>query len=112
MVKMEMNEETWQVVKNTPKVTGFLGGGGNKPQPISEKEAEHIFQQVEEGIASPKHSVQFDIGQSVKITEGPFESFVGVVEQVDDEKNKLKVAVSIFGRATPVELDYTQVEEA
>jgi len=111
MVKMEMNDETWQVVKNTPKVTGFLGGSGNKPQPISEREAEEIFKQVQEGIDSPKHSVQFDVGDNVKVIDGPFDSFVGVVEEIDDDKNKLKVAVSIFGRSTPVELEYTQVEK-
>lgn len=111
MVKMEMNDETWQIVKNIPKVTGFLGGGGNKPQPISNNEAERIFKQVQEGIESPKHSVEFDVGDSVKIIDGPFDSFVGVIEEIDQEKNKLKVAVSIFGRSTPVELDFTQVEK-
>jgi len=111
MVKMDMNDDAWQLVKNTPKVTGFLGGSGNKPQPISDSEAENIFKQVEEGMVSPKHSVQFDVGDSVKIVDGPFDSFVGVVEELDEEKNKLKVAVSIFGRATPVELDFTQVEK-
>jgi transcriptional antiterminator NusG len=111
MVKMEMNDDTWQVVKNTPRVTGFLGGGGNKPQPISTAEADSIFKQVQEGLESPKSSVEYNIGDSVKITDGPFESFVGVVEDVEEEKSKLKVAVSIFGRSTPVELDYTQVEK-
>lgn len=111
MVKMAMNDETWQIVKNTPKVTGFLGGSGNKPQPISDSEAEHIFKQVQEGIVSPKHTIQFDIGDSVKVIDGPFDSFVGVVEDFDEEKNRLKVAVSIFGRSTPVELDFTQVEK-
>lgn len=111
LVKMDMNDEAWQVVKNTPKVTGFLGGGGNKPQPITNAEAERIFKQVQEGIESPKHSVHFDIGDSVKIIDGPFDSFVGVVEDLDEGKNKLKVAVSIFGRATPVELDFAQVEK-
>lgn len=110
MVKMEMNDDSWHLVKSIPKVTGFLGAD-NKPQPISEKEAESIFKQVEEGIESPKHSVVYDIGESVKVIDGPFDSFVGVVEEIDDEKNKLKVAVSIFGRSTPVELEYTQVEK-
>ena len=110
MVKMEMNDDTWQVVKNTPRVTGFLGGGGNKPQPISNSEAEHIFQKVKEGLDSPKSSVEYSVGDLIKIIDGTFEFFVGVVEEVEDEKGKLKVAVSIFGRATPVELDYTQVE--
>jgi transcriptional antiterminator NusG len=112
MVKMEMNDETWHLVKGIPKVTGFLGGNGNKPLPISDSEAESIFRQVEEGITAPKPSVVYDIGESVKVVDGPFESFVGVVEEIDEEKSKLKVAVSIFGRATPVELEYTQVEKA
>lgn len=111
MVKMEMNDEAWQVVKNTPKVSGFLGGGGNKPLPISDSEAERIFKQVQEGIESPKHSVTFEVGDSVKVIDGPFDSFVGVVEDLDEGKNKLKVAVSIFGRSTPVELDFAQVEK-
>lgn len=112
LVKMEMNDDTWHLIKSIPKVTGFLGGSGNKPQPISEKEAEQIFKQVQEGIDAPKPGVSFETGESVKVIDGPFESFVGVVEEVDQEKNKLKVAVSIFGRSTPVELDYTQVEKA
>ncbi len=111
MVKMEMNDETWQLVKNTPKVSGFLGGGGNRPLPISNKEAESIFKQVEEGIQSPKNAVSYMLGDSVKVIDGPFESFVGTVDDVDDGNSKLKVAVSIFGRTTPVELDYTQVEK-
>ncbi len=111
MVKMDLNDDTWQLVKNTPRVTGFLGGGGNRPQPISNAEADSIFKQVQEGIDSPKPSVEYSVGDNVKIVDGPFESFVGMVEEVEDEKNKLKVAVSIFGRSTPVELDYTQVEK-
>lgn len=110
LVSMEMNDATWQVVKNTPKVTGFLGGGGNRPQPISQREVDHIMQQIQEGMESPKHSVKFTVGDSVKIVDGPFESFVGMVEEVDEDKNKLKIAVSIFGRSTPVELDFGQVE--
>ncbi len=111
MVKMDMTDETWQVVKNTPKVTGFLGGGGNRPQAISNVEADRIFAQVQEGIDSPKSSVQYYEGDSVKVIDGPFDSFVGVVEDVDEDKSKLKIAVSIFGRSTPVELDFTQVEK-
>ena len=111
MVKMDINEDTWQLVKNTPRVTGFLGGSGNRPQPISDREAEQIFKQVQEGIESPRNTVEYDIGDSVKVTDGPFDTFVGVVEAVDEERSKLKVAVSIFGRSTPVELDYTQVEK-
>jgi transcriptional antiterminator NusG len=111
LVKMELTDESWHLVKTTQKVTGFLGGGG-KPQAISEAEAEAIFRQVKEGIDHPKSSVVYEIGESVKVTEGPFESFVGVVEEVDSEKSRVKVAVSIFGRATPVELEFTQVEKA
>jgi transcription termination/antitermination protein NusG len=111
LVKMDMNDATWQVVKNTPRVTGFLGGGGNKPQPISEAEAMRIFKQVEEGVTSETTTVLFEVGEQVKIVEGPFESFVGVVDGVDEDKKKLKVAVSIFGRSTPVELEYSQVEK-
>ncbi len=111
LVNMEMNDETWQVVKNTPRVTSFLGGGGNKPQPVPQREVDAIFQQVQEGLEAPKHAVQFNTGESVKVIDGPFESFVGVIEEIDDERNKLKVAVSIFGRSTPVELDFTQVEK-
>lgn len=112
LVKMQLNDETWHLVKSIPKVTGFLGGSGNKPQPISDIEAERIFKQVREGITAPKPSVMFESGESVKVIDGPFESFVGVVEEIDQEKNKLKVAVSIFGRSTPVELEYHQVEKA
>jgi len=111
MVKMDLNDETWQLIKNTPRVSGFLGGGGNKPQAISNMEAERIFKQVEDGLSSPSQNIIYEIGSSVKIIDGPFDSFVGVVEAVDEDKNKLKVAVSIFGRSTPVELDFTQVEK-
>lgn len=112
MVKMELNDETWHMVKNTAKVTGFLGGGGKgRPVPITEREAESIFAQVREGIDHPKSQIRFEIGENVKIIEGPFESFVGLVEQVDDEKSRVKVSVSIFGRATPVDLEFSQVEK-
>lgn len=111
LIRMELTDETWHLVKTTPKVTGFLGGGG-KPQPITDREAEAIMRQVAEGIEHPKSSIVYEIGESVKVTEGPFESFIGVVEEVDSEKSKVKVAVSIFGRATPVELEFTQVEKA
>lgn len=112
MVKMELTDETWHMVKNTAKVTGFLGGGGKgRPVPITEKEAESIFAQVREGIEHPKSQIRFEIGENVKIIEGPFDSFVGLVEQVDDEKNRVKVSVSIFGRATPVDLEFSQVEK-
>jgi transcriptional antiterminator NusG len=112
LVKMELTDPTWHMVKNTPKVTGFLGGGGKgRPVPITEKEAEAIFAQVREGIDHPKSHISFEIGEQVKIVEGPFESFVGLVEGVDDEKSRVKVSVSIFGRATPVDLEYNQVEK-
>ncbi len=112
MVKMELNDATWHMVKNTAKVTGFLGGGGKgRPVPITEREAESIFAQVREGIDHPKSQIRFEIGENVKIIEGPFDSFVGLVEQVDEEKSRVKVSVSIFGRATPVDLEFSQVEK-
>jgi transcriptional antiterminator NusG len=112
MVKMQLNDATWHMVKNTAKVTGFLGGGGKgKPVAISDKEAESIFAQVREGIEHPKSSVSFEIGENVKITDGPFDSFVGVVESVDEDKQRVKISVSIFGRPTPVDLEYSQVEK-
>ncbi len=111
MVKMNMNDETWQVVKGTPRVAGFLGGAGSKPQAITKREAEKIFKQVEEGKTAPKSNIQFNAGDNVKIIEGPFESFIGTVEQVDEHNNKLKVAVSIFGRSTPVEIEFEKVEK-
>lgn len=110
MVHMAMNDRAWQLVKNTPKVLGFLGGSG-RPQPISDVEADRIFRQVEEGVEKPKHTVTFETGESVRVIDGPFESFVGVVEEVDEDKGRLKVSVSIFGRTTPVELEFTQVEK-
>ncbi|MBI1301238.1 MAG: transcription termination/antitermination protein NusG [Alphaproteobacteria bacterium] len=112
LAKIELNDDVWHLIKNTPKVSGFLGSGGNKPVPISEKEAQRIIQQVQEGVDRPRPSVVYDIGEEVKVTDGPFASFTGIVEEVDEEKSKLKVSVSIFGRATPVELEYSQVEKA
>jgi transcriptional antiterminator NusG len=110
LAKLDMNDEIWHLVKNTPKVTGFLGAG-NKPSPITEKEAERLLKQIQEGVERPRPSVLFDIGEEVKVSEGPFASFNGVVEDIDEEKGKLKVSVSIFGRATPVELEFSQVEK-
>ena len=110
LVKMEMTDQSWHLVKNTPKVTGFLGGQG-RPSAISEAEAQHILHQVEEGVERPKPSVVFEIGEQVRVCDGPFNSFNGMVEEVDEERARLKVAVSIFGRATPVELEYSQVEK-
>lgn len=111
LAKLDMDEHIWHLIKETPKVSGFLGGGGNKPVPISEREAHRILQQVQEGIDRPRPSVVYDIGEEVKVVDGPFASFNGVVEEVDEDKSRLKVSVSIFGRATPVELEYAQVEK-
>jgi len=111
LVKMEMNDGTWHLVKGVPKVTGFIGGSGSKPAPITEKEAEAILQQVAEGVEKPKPKFSFAAGEQVRVIDGPFADFNGTVEDVNFEKNKLRVSVSIFGRMTPVELDFSQVEK-
>jgi transcriptional antiterminator NusG len=110
LVKCELTDEVYHLIKNTPKVTGFLGTE-KKPMPISDAEAQRILHQVQEGIERPKPSVSFEIGEQVRVSDGPFASFNGVVEEVDDARSRVKVAVSIFGRATPVELEFTQVEK-
>jgi transcriptional antiterminator NusG len=110
LAKMDMDDETWHLVRNTAKVTGFLGGRG-RPSPITDAEAARIMHQVQEGIERPKPSITFEIGEQVRVCDGPFTSFNGTVEDVDEEKARVKVAVSIFGRATPVELEYAQVEK-
>jgi transcription termination/antitermination protein NusG len=110
LVKMDLTDEAYHLIKNTPKVTGFLGAD-NKPMPISDAEASRIIHQVQEGIERPKPAVSFEVGEQVRVSDGPFASFNGTVEEVDDSRSRLKVAVSIFGRATPVELEFTQVEK-
>jgi transcriptional antiterminator NusG len=110
LVKMELTDEAYHLIKNTPKVTGFLGQG-NKPMPVSEKEVQRIVGAIEEGVERPRPTIRWDIGEKVRVTDGPFASFDGVVESVDEDRTRLRVSVSIFGRATPVDLEYTQVEK-
>jgi transcriptional antiterminator NusG len=110
LVKMEMTDEAYHLIKNTPKVTGFLGTD-NRPMPIPDSEAERIMAQVQEGVERPKPSISFEIGEQVRVADGPFASFSGLIEEVDEVRARVKVAVSIFGRPTPVELEYAQVEK-
>ena len=111
LVEMEMNYDTWHLIKSTPKVTGFVGGTANKPTPISEKEVDKIMQQMKDGVDKPRPKVLFEVGEMVRVKEGPFTDFNGSVEDVNYEKSKIRVSVTIFGRATPVELDFGQVEK-
>ena len=112
LVEMEMTDESWHLVKNTPKVTGFLGGTAMKPTPITQREVDNIMQQMQAGVEKPRPKVLFEVGESVRVKDGPFTDFNGMVEDVNYDKNKLRVAVTIFGRSTPVELDFGQVEKA
>ncbi len=110
LVKMDMTDEAYHLVKNTPKVTGFLGSG-KKPIPVSDREVARIMGEVKDSAERPKTTISFEIGETVRVVDGPFQSFMGKVEQVDQDRSRLRVEVSIFGRATPVELEYTQVEK-
>lgn len=112
LVEMDMADDTWHLVKSTPKVTGFVGGTANRPTPISEKEVEKIMHQMQEGVEKPRPKVLFENGEMVRVKEGPFTDFNGTVEEVNYEKSRLRVAVTIFGRSTPVELEFSQVEKA
>ncbi|OIO54719.1 MAG: transcription termination/antitermination protein NusG [Alphaproteobacteria bacterium CG_4_10_14_0_2_um_filter_63_37] len=111
LVEMELNDASWHLVKSVPRVTGFLGGS-DRPQPLTKRELDRIVQQIEEGKEKPRPKINFDVGESVRVIDGPFANFSGVVEQISPEKGKVKVAVSIFGRPTPVELDFGQVEKS
>ncbi|HUH86800.1 MAG TPA: transcription termination/antitermination protein NusG [Pusillimonas sp.] len=112
LVEMDLTDDTWHLVKNTNRVTGFLGGSGNRPAPISDREVEKILSQMEEGVEKPRPKILFEVGEMVRVKEGPFADFNGNVEDVNYEKSKVRVSVTIFGRATPVELDFGQVEKS
>jgi transcriptional antiterminator NusG len=112
LVQMEMEDETWHLVRNIPRVLGFIGGTPDKPAPITDKEADDILQRIQEGVDKPRPKVLFEPGEVIRVTEGPFADFNGAVEEVNYEKNRLRVAVLIFGRSTPVDLDFAQVEKA
>ncbi len=112
LVNMEMDEETWHLVRHIPKVLGFIGGTSDQPAPITDKEAEAILHRVQEGVDKPRPKVLFEAGEVIRVTQGPFADFNGVVEEVNYEKNRMRVAVLIFGRSTPVDLDFSQVEKA
>ncbi|WP_373976501.1 transcription termination/antitermination protein NusG [Chitinibacter sp. SCUT-21] len=110
-VEMDMTDDSWHLVKSTPKVTGFIGGSGTKPMPIPAKEVERMMQQVQDGADKPRHKILFEVGETLRVTDGPFADFTATVQDVDYDKNRLKVTVSIFGRATPVDLEFSQVEK-
>jgi transcriptional antiterminator NusG len=112
LVEMDMTDDSWHLVKNTPKVTGFVGGTAHHPTPITEREVQNILDQIQEGVEKPKPKVLFEVGEGVRVKEGPFTDFHGNVEEVNYEKSKIRVSVSIFGRSTPVELEFSQVEKA
>ena len=112
LVEMEMDDDSWHLVKNTPKVTGFVGGTANRPAPISQKEVDKILQQMQEGVEKPRPKILFEVGEVVRVKEGPFSDFHASVDDVNYEKNRLRVSVTIFGRATPVELEFGQVEKS
>ena len=111
VVEMVMDDDTWHLIKHTNKVTGFIGGGKNRPSPISEAEVQKIMTQMQSGVEKPRHEVEFEVGEFIRVKEGPFTDFNGSVEEVNYEKNKVRVAVTIFGRSTPVELEFSQIEK-
>jgi len=111
LVQMEMNEDTWHMVKDVPKVLGFIGGTGDRPAPISDKEADLILNRIQEGVEKPRPKVLFEVGEVVRVNDGPFNDFNGVVEEVDYDRSRVRVSVQIFGRSTPVELEFHQIEK-